>query len=291
MRCDLHVHTIHSGMCTVPVLSRVCRESYNDPHAVYDVLKRRGMEIVTVTDHDSIDAAESLRHHADFFLSEEVSCRTSSGTELHIGVYGLKEHDHVELQRRREDFPALLAYLRERELLFSVNHLFSSLTGRRKEADFREFAECFPAVETRNGQLLRRANLFAARFARRNGLVKLGGSDSHTMNGLGRTFTEVPGARTPEEFLAGLRAGWSRVCGESGNYWKLTCAVWEIGFSMIRERPWTAALAPLSAAVPLVTLGNMALETAFAHKWGNRHAPRLRYSGAKDVPTAESLGA
>ncbi|HXP84916.1 MAG TPA: PHP domain-containing protein [Bryobacteraceae bacterium] len=289
MRCDLHVHTIHSGMCTVPVLNRVCRESYNDPHAVYETLKRRGMDVVTVTDHDSIDAAERLRRHADFFLSEEVSCRTSSDTELHIGVYGLNERDHIELQRRRTDFPALLAHLRERGLLFSVNHAFSSLTGRRKEADFREFAACFPAAETRNGMLLRRANLFAARFARRNGLVKLGGSDSHTLTGLGRTFTEVPGARTPEEFLAGLRAGWSRVCGESGNYWKLTGDVLDIGFSMIRERPWTALLAPLCAAVPLVTLGNMALETAFAYKWGNRHAPRLRYTGAKGVPAAESL--
>src|SRR5579871_6622527 len=143
MRCDLHVHTIHSGMCTVPVMNRICRESYNDPREVYETLKRRGMEIVTVTDHDSIDAAEALRGHADFFLSEEVSCRMSSGTELHVGVYGLDDRDHIELQRRREDFASLLAYLRERGLLFSVNHAFSSLTGRRKEADFVEFAASF----------------------------------------------------------------------------------------------------------------------------------------------------
>src|ERR1700676_653314 len=87
MRCDLHVHTRHSGMCTVPVLSRICRESYNPPLAVYEILKRRGMDLVTVTDHDSIDAVEPLRRHPDFFLSEEVTCRMPSGTELHVGVY------------------------------------------------------------------------------------------------------------------------------------------------------------------------------------------------------------
>ena len=288
MRCDLHVHTIHSGMCTVPVLNRVCRESYSDPHEVYETLKQRGMHAVTVTDHDSIDAAESLRRHPDFFLSEEITCRASSGTELHIGVYGLNDRDHIELQRRRSDFPALLACLRERSLLFSVNHAFSSLTGPRKEADFREFAQCFPAVETRNGQLTRTANLFAARFARRNGMVKLGGSDSHTLDGLGRTFTEVPGARTTSEFLAGLRAGWSRVYGESGSYWKLTNAVLDISFSMVRERPWTVMLVPLCAAVPLVTLGNVALETAFAYKWGSRHAPKTRFGTAKGARPAES---
>src|ERR1700761_4259998 len=63
MRCDLHVHTRHSGMCNIPGFHRFCRESYNDPEAVYQTLKRRGMDLVTVTDHDSIDAAEQLRHH------------------------------------------------------------------------------------------------------------------------------------------------------------------------------------------------------------------------------------
>ena len=60
-RCaHLHVHTIHSGKCTVPGLSRFCLESYNEPRALYEVLKRRDMDLITVTDHDSIDAAEEL---------------------------------------------------------------------------------------------------------------------------------------------------------------------------------------------------------------------------------------
>ena len=79
MRCDLHVHTMHSGMCNVPVFRKICRESYNDPLAVYDLLKRRGMNLVTITDHDSIGAAETLRKYPDFFVSEEVSCLTPDG--------------------------------------------------------------------------------------------------------------------------------------------------------------------------------------------------------------------
>ena len=65
MKCDLHVHTVHSGMCTVPLLNRIYRESYSAPQDVYETLKRRGMDLVTVTDHDSIDAVEVLRRHAD----------------------------------------------------------------------------------------------------------------------------------------------------------------------------------------------------------------------------------
>src|SRR5579871_4607532 len=178
MKCDLHVHTIYSGMCTVPLLNRICRESYNDPHGLYSTLKARGMDLVTVTDHDSIDSAESLRRHPDFFLSEEVSCSTSSGTHLHMGVYGIEERHHSELQSRADDMPRLLAYLDEQRLLFSVNHVFSGLTGARTHADFDEFAARFPAVETLNGQMLPVANRHAAAFAGSHGKIAIGGSDA-----------------------------------------------------------------------------------------------------------------
>jgi predicted metal-dependent phosphoesterase TrpH len=272
MKCDLHVHTHHSGMCTVPVMTRICRESYNDPREVYDTLKRRGMDLVTVTDHDSIDAVEPLRHHEDFFLSEEVSCSTEHGTHLHMGVYGIEERDHVELQRRRDDMPRLIAFLDERRLLFSINHVFSSLTGPRTDADFEDFSKNFPAVETRNGQMLEVANRYAAAFAERHGRIAMGGSDAHTLASLGRTYTTVGGARTAAEFLEGLKQGHSIVEGESGDVWRLTKAVCSIGASMVQEKPWTAILIPLMAFVPAITIVNFMLELSFAAKWGNRVA-------------------
>src|SRR2546423_2378790 len=100
MRCDMHVHTWHSGMCTIPLVRSVCRESYSQPEAVYLALKRKGMNLVTVTDHDSIDAVDRLRRRPDFFLSEEVTCRMPSGTELHVGVYDLTEGQHIQVQKR-----------------------------------------------------------------------------------------------------------------------------------------------------------------------------------------------
>ena len=284
MKCDLHVHTHHSGMCTVPVMKRICRESYNEPLEVYETLKRRGMDLVTVTDHDSIDAVEPLRHHPDFFLSEEVSCSTEHGTHLHMGVYGIEERDHVELQRRRDDLPRLIAYLNQRRLLFSINHVFSGLTGRRTEADFEDFAEQFPAVETLNGQMLQAANRHAAAFAERHGRVPIGGSDAHTLASLGQTYTVVKGARTPKEFLEELKQGHSAVEGVSGDVWKLTKAVCSIGGSMVREKPWTAMLTPLMALVPAITIVNFLMELSFAAKWGGRMA-----RGAKTPVSAAAL--
>jgi len=180
-------------MCTIPLLRHVCRESYNEPLAVYDKLKRIGMDLVTITDHDSIDAAEALRSRPDFFLSEEVTCRLPSGTELHMGVYDISEWDHVEIQRRRDDFESLSAWLRERHLLFSANHIFSSLTGRRALADFELFEREFPAFETRNGHMLARANENAAALADLSGKIEVGGAARAQPAGIPRRA--APGMR------------------------------------------------------------------------------------------------
>jgi predicted metal-dependent phosphoesterase TrpH len=271
----MHVHTIHSGMCTVPVFRRFCRESYNDPLELYQRLKARGMGFVTVTDHDSIDSVASLGQFPDFFLSEEVTCRTPDGTEFHMGVYDIDELQHVKLQEYRDDFPRLMAYLREQRLLFSINHVFSSLTGKRSARDFDSFRMFFPAVETRNGAMRRTANRRAAVFAGRNRKLRIGGSDSHTLLGAGRTFTEVRGARNKREFFDGLRQGVARVQGENGSYGKLTQDVLSIGWSMMKERPWTLALAPLVLAVPLFTLGHCLCEDAFSRRWARETAESI----------------
>jgi predicted metal-dependent phosphoesterase TrpH len=267
MRCDLHVHTRHSGMCNIPGFHRLCRESYNDPEAVYQTLKRRGMDLVTVTDHDSIDAVEHLRHYSDFFLSEEVTCTTPSGTEIHVGVYGIQERHHIELQRRRSDVPALAAHLREQGILFSINHVFSSLTGRRTELDFEMFEELFPAMETLNGHIPATNNRSAARLAQDWQKAALGGSDAHTIETLGLTYTEVAGVDSIRSYLEAVRHGRGQVAGASGNYAKLTRAVLGIASSLVRECPWTAFLTPLMCAVPLVTLANYFCELSFQAYW------------------------
>jgi predicted metal-dependent phosphoesterase TrpH len=290
MRCDLHVHTRHSGMCTIPVLRRVCGESYNQPLEVYEKLKRLGMDLVTITDHDSIGAVEELRGRPDFFLSEEVTCTLPSGGELHVGVYDIGERDHIELQRRRDDFESLRAYLHERDLFYSANHIFSSLTGVRKIEDFELFEHAFPALETRNGHMLRIANENAALLADFAARAEVGGSDAHAIGSVGCAYTVVPYARDKREYLDGLRRGLGRVRGETGGYLKLTRDLWSIGRSMVKSNPWTLPVSCLGVAVPLVTLGNYVVESVFARWWMSRYLKlrALRVANSAANPVAEA---
>jgi len=288
MRCDLHVHSIHSGKCTLPVLRALCRESYSQPQAVYAQLKELGMGLVTISDHDSIDAAEALRRHPDFFVSEEVTCTMPSGAEAHIGVYDIRERQHAEIQRRRNDLPRLVAYLEEQGIFFCLNHAFSSLTGRRHGEDFEWFLEAIPALETLNGHVLTYNNRQAARFAERSGKLALGGSDAHTLWSLGSAYTEVPGARNKREFLNGLRRGAARVGGGSGSYWRLTRDVLLITAAMIAEKPAKFILAPLALAIPVGTLVNYFLEKNFARIWERRLSAGTGFGMRSKPATSQS---
>jgi predicted metal-dependent phosphoesterase TrpH len=290
MRCDLHVHTLHSGMCTIPLLSRVCGESYNQPQEVYEKLKRMGMDLITITDHDSIGSVEALRSRPDFFLSEEVTCQLPSGGELHVGVYDITERDHIELQRRRNDFESFRVYLEERDLFYSANHIFSSLTGVRKIEDFELFEHAFPALETRNGHMLKIANENAALLADFAARAEVGGSDAHAIASVGCAYTVVPYARDKREYLEGLRRGLGRVRGETGGYLKLTRDLWSIGGSMVKSNPWTLPVSLLGVAVPLVTLGNYVVESVFARWWMSRYLKlrALRVANSAAGPVAEA---
>jgi predicted metal-dependent phosphoesterase TrpH len=277
MRCDLHLHSRHSG----PL------ECYSEPLAVYDIARCRGMDLVTLTDHDSITGGLEIAHLRDTFLSEEVSCVLPDGGRLHLGVYGLSEAQHEQIARRRADAEAVFAYLAEQRLSAALNHPFSALTGRREPSDLRRAFDGVPLVEARNGILSHEVNRYAHAAARavRRGLV--GGSDAHTLASVARAFTIVPNARNREEFLAGLRKGLSLPMGRSGGYARMTADVARIvaaacwygarhavtGWSSLGRFALLAALLPL--AVPVLPV---ATALVFAHEqlFARRHARLFR---------------
>src|SRR5690349_3991879 len=61
-KADLHVHSWHSTVNgDLPFLKS--RDCYSDPVDVYKTAKARGMDIVTITDHDSINGCLELLSH------------------------------------------------------------------------------------------------------------------------------------------------------------------------------------------------------------------------------------
>ena len=232
MRADLHVHSCYSTQSGNFRFLR-SRDCYSSPRAVYDTAKRRGMDVVTITDHDSIDGCLALLDAypcADFFVSEEVSCRyPDADLEVHLGVYGMTESLHRELQPLRGDVFAVIDALEASQVFFSLNHLFHFYRAQVPLDAYLRLLSVVPAVEARNGTMLREHNELVVRLAHewpgrparrsdagpRSRLALLGGSDAHTLRRVGCTWTEAPGA-TPATFLDSLRRGLARPGGLHG---------------------------------------------------------------------------
>ena len=223
MKLDAHVHTHFSGNTTIYPISKILRESYNTPERLYRLAKARGMDLVTITDHDSIGGVLTIADRKDVIIGCEVTAVfPKDRSECHIGVLGIDEEQHREIQHLRLNIYELLPYLKQKGIFSTFNHLASLSAGRLTAAQISSVIPWVSAIETRNGTRLPSQNRTAASLAQAYKKVTVAGSDSHTYRGVGLTYMVCDKAQNREQFLAELRQGNVRVEGAQGWYFTLT---------------------------------------------------------------------
>ena len=104
-RCDLHIHSRHSARSEEWLFRRFdFPDSYSDPKHLYEQLRKRRMDYVTITDHDSIDGCLEIAHLPRTFISEQVTTYFPHDTcKLHILVWGISEQQHRDIEGVREN--------------------------------------------------------------------------------------------------------------------------------------------------------------------------------------------
>jgi len=235
-KVDLHCHSRASRWKHFAHLAN-SRDSYTDPVVLYREAKARGMDLVTISDHDTIDGCKELLDKLgplpDFFVSEEVETWfPETRQRIHVNVFGITEVEHEEIQRLRWNIRELAAYIESAGILASVNHPFQNY---RMANDARrylgELARMFSVFEVRNGTMAAAHNRLVADVAellRRAGakVSLVGGSDAHNLKPLARVYTMAP-ATTPEELFAAIRAGHSFAWGDEVGLTDVLLAVHE----------------------------------------------------------------
>ncbi len=225
-RADLHCHSTASQLSRLGVQRSLgLPECATPPREVYELAKRRGMDFVTITDHDTIDGALELEGLPDTFVSEELTVRFAGEPQaVHVLCYGITSGDHEWLQAHSGDVEACAAYLHENGIACALAHPFFNVAAPLTRRHRRRLAELFPIWEIRNGSRAAELNMPAAVYVDTRGGTGIGGSDDHAGVDVGRTWTEVPAAATPEEFLAHMRGGDAEARGEQGSAAKWTHA-------------------------------------------------------------------
>lgn len=237
-KVDLHCHSVFSTFKYFRIANT--RDSYNRPEEVYRVAKERGMDFVTLTDHDSIDGCLWLLNEdpdrKDFFVSEEVETWfPDTKQRIHVNVFGITEGQHAEIQRRRRNIFDLHAYLSDEKILASANHLFQNYRLRNSPRQyFEQMLQMFDVFEVKNGAMASQHNrliedLMAVVREKRGAVSLVAGSDAHTLSPLARVYT-VAEAQTPAEFLDKIRTGECFVWGSEMGFRVLLSDVYRMVF-------------------------------------------------------------
>ncbi len=252
-RADLHCHSTASQLSRLGVQRSLgLPECATPPQEVYELAKRRGMDFVTITDHDTIDGALELEGLPDTFVSEELTARFAGEPQaVHVLCYGITPGDHEWLQAHAGDVEACAAYLHENGIACALAHPFFYVAAPLTRRHRRRLAELFPIWEVRNGSRAAELNMPAAVYVDTRGGTGIGGSDDHAGVDVGRTWTEVPAAATPEEFLADLREGHAEARGEQGSAAKWTHAAMALATRALGE---AEVAAPGTAPDPTAVL-------------------------------------
>ena len=236
-RVDLHCHSSASAVSRLGVQRALgLPECATPPREVYELAKRRGMDFVTITDHDTIDGALEIADLADTFISEELTASFHGEPQaVHILCFDITPEDHEWLQAHRGDVEGCAAYLEAGGIVSALAHPFYSVGAPLRSRHRRRLTELFPIWETRNGSRARELNMPAAVYAETQGGIAIGGSDDHAGIDIGRTFTSAPAAATASEFLEHVRAGRVEPGGEQGSAAKwahaaMALAVRALGF-------------------------------------------------------------
>jgi len=200
-RADLHCHSTASAVSRLGVQRALgLPECATPPEEVYALAKRRGMDFVTITDHDTIDGALEIADRPDVFVSEELTARFAGEPQaVHILCFGITPGDHVWLQAHAGDVEQVAEYLREQEIASALAHPFYAVEAPLTARHRRRLAELFGVWEVRNGARAPELNAPAAVYV-----------DTHGGTGVGA-------ARGPRRRRRARRASSSTTCAPAAS--------------------------------------------------------------------------
>jgi len=259
MKIDLHVHSKHSTRPSQWFLQKLgCPESFTEPLRLYDIAKARGMDMVTIADHNTINGALEIAHLPDAFISEEItSYFPEDRCKIHVLALDIDEAIHADIQKVRENVFELVPYLREKGVVHVCAHPLYGVNDKLTVEHFEKMLLLFENFEingTRDAfqnDILRAvlADLSSESMERLSIKHDLepafdapwikrltGGSDDHSSLNIASMYTEVAGATTLPEFFTGLRSGLARPGGRPSHPKAMALNLYAIAYQFYKSK-------------------------------------------------------
>ncbi|HEY1066553.1 MAG TPA: PHP domain-containing protein, partial [Pirellulales bacterium] len=259
-RADLHIHSKYSNRPQAWILRRFnVPESFVEPLDLHRRCKERGMDFVTITDHDSIAGGLEIAHLPDVFLSTQISAKfPDNGAKVHLLLLGVTEQQFQEAYRRRDNIFDVQRYCLDESLIHVVAHALDRVDDQLTVEQFEKLALLFERFEVvdgaynaRSGRIVKTIleNLtpeIVARLAEKHHIEPAGREPwkkcftggSHDYSGVHSAcaFTSTPAVKSVGEFLARLRAGDHEAAGESGSSLRTAHRWYRLAYEFYKSR-------------------------------------------------------
>ena len=259
-RIDLHVHTHHSRTAGNWILDQIqISECYTRPMDVYRIAKSRGMDFVTITDHDVISGALQVAHQPDFFISEEISAFfPQDEAKVHILAFNINEEQHNEFQRLRFNIYELVPYLNEQNIVHALAHPYFKMGPTLSMFHIEQMLLMFEIFEVKNGgKQMMPDHLFEQilthltpekiwQLADKHDMAPIGefpwrkstiaGSDDHGGIMISSPHTVTENVESIEDLLSAIKAGNCRAEGHGGSPLAVAHGAMAVGFKYLKEK-------------------------------------------------------
>src|SRR6266446_5411358 len=152
-KCDLHIHSRFSARSEEWLFRRFdFPDSYSDPRELQRRLLERGMDFVTITDHDTIDGCLEILNLPNTFISEQVTTYfPQDPCKIHLLVWGITEKQHDDIVIVRDNIFSLQRYLQGAQIAHAVAHPLYSINGKLEASHLERLILLFKHFEGVNG--------------------------------------------------------------------------------------------------------------------------------------------
>ncbi len=183
LKIDLHVHTCYS------------RDSSITLKQVISFAKKRGLDGVAITDHNTVKGALKLKTH-DIIVVSGIEVSTSDGHLL-----GLNVTAPIPAKRGIEETVQLIHEAGGIAVAPHPTAFYKSPPSRKVSS--------YDAVEVMNASSVPFSILthYSRRFAEGLGLPQTGGSDSHYAPEIGAAYTMIKSDAAVDEIVSAIKKG------------------------------------------------------------------------------------
>ncbi|MBP8829663.1 MAG: glycosyltransferase [Desulfobacter sp.] len=259
MKIDLHVHSKFSKRPSQWILQKIsCPESFTEPMLVYNTAKAKGMSLVTISDHNTIDGALEIAHLPDTYISEEITAYfPEDGCKVHVLAQNITEAHHNEIQKIRKNIFDLVAYLNAENILNIIAHPLYAVNDRLTINHFEQMLLLFKNFEL-NGARNDKQNQIVSQVLKQLTPMDIerlsniydyqplfdtpwkknltGGSDDHSGLNIARTCTAVDNATNLDDFMAGILNGKSRAVSDPSSPQTMAHNLYGIAYQFYSSR-------------------------------------------------------